>query len=330
MKVFCVLVFLLSAPMLVAQFSQIERFYPFAFPNITNPANTGVFLQERPSNFARIQSNSQIEHENTWSDFYTTLNLDYRVPVFRLDHIGLGFDYKLRKSLSDPFYENSYQIRASYQKGFGRRSDDFLSIGINVGVKEINPAIYRVWIYQQDHGLSWLRRSSRSSYQVGLIHKMQFVLDDSSDPTFSPSTQANWQHWAALQVYGEWDLSRRVELNFLLNYQYRFYGGGNFAQNLLGGTIATAYKLGKRPNAQKLMFGAGLQWIGVDVNHPIPLTYNFFLAYEHNKFRIMAHFSFRYDDNHRVTNRTQVAHQLGLSFAYHIFRIRRMGGVPDW
>lgn len=202
MKAFCLLVFLLFSQILVAQFSQIERFYPFVFPNITNPANTGVFLQERPSNFARIQSNSQIEHDNTWSDFYTSLNLDYRLPVFRLDGIGLGFDYKLRKSLSDPFYENTYQIRASYQKGLGRRSDDFLSIGVNIGVKEINPATYRAWLYQQGHGFSWLRRSTRSTYQVGLIHKMEFLLDDSSDPTFNPSAQANWRHWAEVQGYG--------------------------------------------------------------------------------------------------------------------------------
>lgn len=330
MKKLCLLVLFLYTKTLVAQFSQIERFYPFVFPNITNPANTGVFLKENPSDFARIQSNSQVEHDNTWSDFYTVLNLDYRVPVFRLDYIGLGFDYKLRKSLSDPSYENSYQIRASYQKGLGRRSDDLLSIGIKVGIKEVKPVIYRAWIYQQEHGFSWLRNASRSTYQVGLIHKMQFLLEDTSDPMFSSSTQANWQHWAGFQGYGEWDLSRRVEFNFLLNYQYRFYGNGSILRHLLGGTMATAYKIGKRPRAEKLMLGAGLQWIGADVNKPIPLTYNFFLGYEQDKFRIIAHFSFRYDENHRVTNRTQVAHQLGLSFAYHIFRIRKMGGTPYW
>jgi len=316
---------LLSTETLVAQLSQIERFYPFSLPNITNPANTGFFLNESSVPFFRIQSNNQVEYHNTWNDFDTKLNLDYRRAVFKEDFLGFGFDYQLRKSFMKPSYENTYKIRASYQKHFGRRVKDVLSLGINVGVQDVNLSTHRVWYYQQEQGVSWMHPSDRDLYQVGLTHKMRFLLDDSSNNLHT----SKWEHWAGLQGHGEWQLSRQVRLNFLVNYQYQFFGWNRFSKHLLGGTIATAYGFGRR-RQHELILGLGAKWMGWDVNHEIPLTYNFFAGYEYNKFRMMAHFSFRYNANHSTMNRAQTSYQFGLSLAYHIFRIRRLGGVPIW
>jgi hypothetical protein len=314
-NLFLLVALFLSTETLIAQLSQIERFYPFSFPNSTNPANTGLFLEENRSPFFRIQSNSHFEQDQGLKVFNTELNLDYQLAAIKRDYLGLGIDYKLQKSIGESTYENTYKIRASYQKHLGKQVKDFLSFGINVGLKDANATIYRVWYYQQEHGISWIRPSDKSLYQVGLIHKMQILVDDSSNNLY----EVRWQHWAGIQGHGEWELSRKFQLNFLVNYQYSFYGAGNFSKHLLGGTIATAYTFGKR-RTQKLILGVGAESTESDVNNKRPLTYNFFAGYAYNNFRIMAHFSFRYDVNYRTTNRTQISQQFGLSLAYHVCR----------
>ncbi len=309
----------------MAQIYDISEYAPFSTPNSSNPANTGLFIGEGQNRFLRIQSNSQLLANQESGAFMTALNVDYQLPVFAKDDIGLGVDYKHINSYSQSYpstYSNQYNIRGSYQKTLGEqgreKTTNILSAGVNAGVGQIISEQNNFWYYTQEHGISWshIKPRNKQVYQLGLSHEMQIVLNNLPSPL-------NTQHWIGVQAYGEWQLAKKFRLSAAANYQFRLQGLISVnSSNKLGTTAALAYQLrGKR----QLIAGGGLEYVGYELSNN-DLTYTVLLGYEVYSFRIMAYFS-ALDHIGRFSNNTTTPYQFGLNLAYHFSPPAKVSGT---
>lgn len=313
----------------MAQIYDISEYAPFSTPNSSNPANTGLFVGEGQNRFLRIQSNSQLlvnQDYQEYGAFLTALNVDYQLPVFAKDNIGLGVDYKHINSYSQSYpstYSNQYNIRGSYQKTLGEqgreKTTNILSAGIHAGVAQVIYGNNKYWYYTQKHGISWshIKPRNKQVYQLGLSHEMQIVLNNLPSPL-------NTQHWIGVQAYGEWQLARTFRLSVAANYQFRLQGLISVnSSNKLGTTAALAYQLrGKR----QLIAGGGLEYVDYELSNNNDLTYTALLGYEVYSFRIMAYFS-ALDHIDRFSNNTTTPYQFGLNLAYHFSPPAKISGT---